>query len=42
MSNFKKTIATAKAKIADADTRAFMARQEAIDAVLQGAKAMAE
>jgi hypothetical protein len=37
MPNFKKTIATAKAKIADADTRAFMARLEAIEAILQGA-----
>ena len=37
MPSFKKTIATAKAKIADADTKAFMARLEAIDAILQGA-----
>jgi hypothetical protein len=37
MANFKKTIATARAKIADADTRAFMARLEAIDAILEGA-----
>ena len=37
MAAFKKTIATAKAKIADADTRAFMARLEAIDAILQDA-----
>jgi hypothetical protein len=37
MTNFKKTIATAKAKIADADTKAFMARLEAIEAILQGA-----
>src|SRR5271169_1766052 len=37
MADFKKTVATAKAKIADADTRAFMARLEAIDAILQDA-----
>ena len=37
MTDFKKTIATAKAKIADADTKAFMARLEAIEAILQGA-----
>jgi hypothetical protein len=37
MPNFKKTIATAKAKVADAETKAFMARLEAIDAILQGA-----
>jgi hypothetical protein len=37
MPSFKKTIATARAKIADADTKAFMARLEAIDAILQGA-----
>ena len=35
--NFKKTIATAKAKVAEAETKAFMARLEAIDAILQGA-----
>jgi hypothetical protein len=35
--NFKKTVATAKAKVADAETKAFMARLEAIDAILQGA-----
>ena len=35
--SFKKTIATAKAKVADAETKAFMARLEAIDAILQGA-----
>ena len=34
MTDFKKTIAAAKAKVADAETRAFMARQEAI---LEGA-----
>ena len=37
MADFKKTIATARAKIADADTRAFMARLEAIETILQGA-----
>jgi hypothetical protein len=37
MTSFKKTVATAKAKVADADTKAFMARLEAIDAILQGA-----
>jgi hypothetical protein len=42
MPSCKKTIASARAKIADADTRAFMARLEAIDAILPGTKAMAE
>jgi hypothetical protein len=37
MPDFKKTIATAKAKVADAETKAFMARLEALDAILQGA-----
>jgi hypothetical protein len=37
MADFKKTIATARAKIADADARAFMARLEAIETILQGA-----
>ena len=37
MTAFKKTIATAKAKVADAETKAFMARLEAIEAILQGA-----
>jgi hypothetical protein len=37
MASFKKTIATAKAKVADAETKAFMARLEAIDAILEGA-----
>jgi hypothetical protein len=37
MPSFKKTIATAKAKIDDAETQAFMARLDAIDAILQGA-----
>jgi hypothetical protein len=37
MADFKKTIATAKAKVADAETKAFMARLEAIDAILQDA-----
>ena len=37
MTDFKKTIATAKARVADAETQAFMARLEAIEAILQGA-----
>jgi hypothetical protein len=37
MANFKKTIATARAKVADAEARAFMARLDAIDAILKGA-----
>jgi hypothetical protein len=37
MPSFKKTVDTAKAKVADANTKAFMARLEAIDAILQGA-----
>jgi hypothetical protein len=37
MPDFKKTVATAKAKLADAETKAFTARLEAIDAILQGA-----
>jgi deoxyxylulose-5-phosphate synthase len=37
MTDFKKTIATAKAKVAEAETKAFMARLEAIDAILQDA-----
>jgi hypothetical protein len=37
MTDFKKTIAAAKATVADAETKAFMARLEAIDAILQGA-----
>ena len=37
MASFKKTIATAKAKIADAETKAFKARFEAIEAILHGA-----
>jgi len=37
MANFKKTIATARAKVAEAETKAFMARLEAIDAILDGA-----
>ena len=36
MADFKKTIAAAKAKVADAETEAFMARLEAIEAILQG------
>ena len=42
MTNFKKTIATGKAKVADAETKACMARLEVIDAILQGVKATAE
>jgi hypothetical protein len=34
---FKKTIATAKAKVAKAESLAFAARPEAIDAILDGA-----
>ena len=37
MTDFEKTIATAKAKVADAEAKAFMARLEAIDAILEGA-----
>ena len=37
MTNFKKTIATARAKVAQADAKAFQARFEAIEAILQGA-----
>jgi hypothetical protein len=37
MATFKKIIASAKAKVADAETKAFMARLEAIDAILQDA-----
>jgi hypothetical protein len=37
MPDFKKTIATVRAKVADAETKAFTARLEAIDAILQGA-----
>ena len=37
MSRFKKTIAGAKGKIAKAETEAFMARLEAIEAILEGA-----
>jgi hypothetical protein len=37
MTDFKKTIATAKAKVAKAETEAFNARLEAIDAILQDA-----
>jgi hypothetical protein len=37
MADFKKTVATAKAKVAKADIEAFNARLEAIDAILQGA-----
>ena len=37
MANFKKTIATARAKVAAADAKAFQARFEAIEAILQGA-----
>jgi hypothetical protein len=37
MTDFKKTIAAAKAKVAKAETEAFNARLEAIDAILEGA-----
>ena len=37
MANFKKAIATAKAKVAKAENEAFAARLEAIDAILQDA-----
>jgi hypothetical protein len=37
MTNFKKTIETARAKVAKADAKAFQARFEAIEAILQGA-----
>ena len=37
MANFKQTIATARAKVAEADAKAFQARFEAIEAILQGA-----
>jgi thiamine phosphate synthase YjbQ (UPF0047 family) len=37
MADFKKTIATAKAKIDAAETKAFTARLDAIDAILRGA-----
>jgi hypothetical protein len=37
MASYKKTIADAKAKIAKAEARAFIARMEAIVAILEGA-----
>jgi hypothetical protein len=37
MANFKKTVATAKAKVAKAEDEAFAARLEAIDAILRDA-----
>jgi hypothetical protein len=37
MPDFKKTIATVKKKVAMAEARAFIARMEALDAVLEGA-----
>jgi hypothetical protein len=37
MANFQKTIDTARAKVAEADAKAFQARFEAIEAILQGA-----
>ena len=39
MADFKKTIATARAKIAKAEIEAFKARLEAIDAIIEGATA---
>jgi hypothetical protein len=37
MANFKKTVATAKAKIVKAENEAFVARLEAMDAILRDA-----
>jgi hypothetical protein len=37
MADFKKTVATAKAKLAKAESKAFAARLESIDAILQDA-----
>jgi hypothetical protein len=37
MANFKKTVAAARAKVAEADAKAFQARFAAIEAILQGA-----
>jgi hypothetical protein len=37
MANFKKAIATAKAKVAKAESEAYTARSEAIDAILRDA-----
>jgi hypothetical protein len=37
MANFKRTIVAAKAKVADAKFKAFMARLRAIDAILEDA-----
>jgi hypothetical protein len=39
MADFKKTIATAREKVTDAEAKAFMARLDAIEAILQGATA---
>jgi hypothetical protein len=39
MADFKKTIATAKAKVAKAESLSFAARLEAIDAILDGRRA---
>jgi hypothetical protein len=39
MADFKKTVATARAKIGKAEIEAFKARLDAIDAILQGATA---
>jgi hypothetical protein len=39
MASFKKTAADARTKIAKAETAAFMARLEAIDTMLEGARA---
>ena len=40
MANFKKAIATAKAKVAKAEIEAFAARMEAIDAILRTPRRM--
>ena len=37
MADFKKLVATAKEQIAKAEARTFLARMEAIDAILEGA-----
>jgi hypothetical protein len=42
MADFKKTIATAKAKVAEAETKVFMARLEAIARASRGAAGMSD